>query len=141
MQRVNIIFQWSVENLLTFNAEKYKCMLLSKKRTTIDSYPTMMLNDQPLEIVQQYKYLGLLVSSNLSWTPHIRLICNKARRILGLIYRKFSRNTDCFVILRLYLALVRPQNILLHMWNNLPIDALSADTLHMFKYFVSPLFL
>ena len=52
-------------------------MLLSKKRTTIDSYPTMMLSDQPLEIVQQYKYLGLLVSSNLSWTPHIRLICTK----------------------------------------------------------------
>ena len=83
---INIIFQWSVENLLTFNAAKCKCMLLSKKRTTIDSYPTMMLNDQPMEIVQQYKYLGLLVSSNLSWTPHIRSICNKARRILGLIY-------------------------------------------------------
>ena len=105
---INIIFQWSVENLLTFNAAKCKCMLLSVKRTTIDPYPTMMLNDQPLEIVQQYKYLGLLVSSSLSWTPHIRSICNKARRILGLIYRKFSRNTDCFVTLRLYLALVRP---------------------------------
>ena len=46
--------QWSVENLLIFNA---KCMLLSKKRTTIDSYPTMILNDQTLEIVQQYRYL------------------------------------------------------------------------------------
>ena len=56
---INIIFQWSVENLLTFNAAKCKCMLLSKKRTTTDPYPTMMLNDQPLEIVQQYKYLGL----------------------------------------------------------------------------------
>ena len=93
---INIIFQWSVENILTFNAAKCKCMLLSMKRTTIDPYPTMMLNDQPLEIVQQYKYLGLLVSSNISWTPHIRSICNKARRILGVIYRKFSRNTDYF---------------------------------------------
>ena len=115
---INIIFQWSVENLLTFNAAKCKCMLLSKKRTTIDPYPTMMLNDQPLEIVQQYKYLGLLVSSNLSWTPHIRSICNKARRILGLIYRKFSRNTDCFVTLRLYLALVRPHlEYAVQVWN------------------------
>ena len=93
-------------------------MLLSKKRTTIDPYPTMMLNDQPLEIVQQYKYLGLLVSSNLSWTPHIRLICNKARRILGLIYCKFSWNTDCFVTLRLYLALVRPHlEYAVQVWN------------------------
>ena len=84
---INIIFQWSVENLLTFNAAK-----------CIYTYPTMMLNDQTLEIVQ-YKYLGLLDSSNLSWTPHIRLICNKARRILGRIYRKFSLNTDCSVTL------------------------------------------
>ena len=78
-----------------------------------------MLNDQQLEIVQQYKYLGLLlVSSNLSWTPHIRSICNKARRILGLIYRKFSRNTDCFVTLRLYLALVRPHlEYAVQVWN------------------------
>ena len=115
---INIIFQWSVENLLTFNTVKCKCMLLSKKRTTIDSYPTMMLNDQPLEIVQQYKYLGLLVSSNLSWTPHIRSICNKARRILCLIYRKFLRNTDCFVTLRLNLALVRPHlEYAVQVWN------------------------
>ena len=99
LQEDIIIFQWSVENLLSFNAAKCKCILLSKKRTTVDSYPTMMLNDQTLEIVQQYKYLGVLVSSNLSWTPHIRLICNKARRILGRIYRKFSQNTDCSVTL------------------------------------------
>ena len=78
------------------------------------SYPTMMLNDQPLEIVQQYKYLGLLVSSSLSWTPHIRSICKKARRILDLI----SRNTDCFVTLRLYLALVRPHlEYAVQVWN------------------------
>ena len=32
-------------------------------------------------------------------------------------------------------------HVTIPLWNNLPIDALSADTLPMFKYFVSPLFL
>ena len=70
----------------------------------------MMLNGQPLENVKQYKYLGVLISSNLCWSPHIKEICKSARKMLGLLYRNFATNvTDPSVILQLYLALVRPR--------------------------------
>ena len=34
-------------------------------------------------------YLGLLLSSNMSWSPHIESICSEARQILGVFYRCF----------------------------------------------------
>ena len=72
-------------------------------------HPTMPLNNQPLEKVQQYKYLGVILSYNLCWSHYVQVICRRARKVLFIIYRKFSSNiTDCSVIFRLYIALVQP---------------------------------
>ena len=105
---INLIQRWSVENLMSFNTAKCKCMLLTQRRNQF--CPTMMLNGQSLENVKQYKYLGVLISSNLCWSPHVKEICNSARKMLSLLYRNFATNvTDPSVILQLYLALVRPR--------------------------------
>ena len=106
-QNNNNIFQWSQVNLMSFNTAKCKCMLLTNKRNI--SHPTITLSNQPLENVQQYKYLDVIVSYNLCWSHHIQAICRRARKVLGIICRQFSSNiTHCSVILRLYIALVRP---------------------------------
>ena len=39
-----------------------------------------------------FKCLGLLLTSNLSWTKHIERSCSKAKQILGLLYRRFYRH-------------------------------------------------
>ena len=59
-------------------------------------------------MVDSYKYLGLLISSDLSWSHHIDSICGKARKILGLLYRRFSHDAEPYALLQLYLSLVRP---------------------------------
>ena len=93
--------------LLLFNADKCKCMIISNKRHV--SYTSLALDNQPLQYVQHYKYLGITVSHNLSWTQHIHEICKKARRVLGMIYNKISKNTnDPLITLKLYTALIRP---------------------------------
>ena len=46
----------------------------------------------------------------LDHRPHVKEICNSARKMLALLYRTFATNvTDPSVILQLYLALVRPR--------------------------------
>jgi hypothetical protein len=45
-----------------------------------------MLNSQVFEQVDVYKYLGFLLSKDMSWSPHIGTVCTKARKILGLLY-------------------------------------------------------
>ena len=116
-QDINRLFQWSQENMLSFNITKCKCMLLTKKRNT--SLATIFLNNQPLEYVCHYKYLGVILASNLSWSNHIQEICKKTRRVLGMIYHRISKNIDDpSTILKLYTALVRPHlEYAVQVWN------------------------
>ena len=81
--------QWSSENFLTLNPSKCIYMLISKKRSpTLPDIP-LLLHKLPLCQVDTFKYLGLLLSEDLSWSPHINAICSKARQVLGLLYRRF----------------------------------------------------
>ena len=58
--------------------------------------------------MKSYKYLGVLITADLRWDVHISGICLKAKRLLGLLYRKFYRSVDSAFLFRLYLSLVRP---------------------------------
>ena len=55
-----------------------------------------------------FKYLGVLLSRNLSWSDHISELCTKVRRILGLLYRQFYDNVDPATLKQLYISLVCP---------------------------------
>ena len=89
-QDINNISDWVDCNYLQFNVRKCRFMLVSRKTQHIaSSVPQLQLCGQPLERVPTYKYLGLLLSDNLSWTRHIKNLCTKARKLLGLIYRSF----------------------------------------------------
>ena len=56
----------------------------------------------------KYKYLGLLLTSDLSWSDHITGIRSKASKILGLVYRRFYGAADQDTVKQLYISLVRP---------------------------------
>jgi len=72
-------------------------------------YPSQwyLLGD-PLQRVECYKYLGLLISSNMSWSMHITATCSKAKQILGLNYRHFYGSASPDTLRQLYLSMVRP---------------------------------
>ena len=91
-----------------FNVAKCKCMLLTRKSNP--NCPTLTLNGENLDLVTQYKYLGVIISSNLHWAPHIKQICSNAKKLLSLIYRNIAANNiqSSFTVLSLYLSLVRP---------------------------------
>ena len=60
-----------------------------------------------LEIVDSVKYLGITISSDLSWTKHINIISSKARKLVGLLFRQFYRCADADTIRKIYIAIVR----------------------------------
>ncbi len=70
--------------------------------------PPLMLNGVPLERVETFKYLGLLLSTGLSWSRHIDSVCSRAKKILGLLYRQNYGHVDSTTIRQLYISLVRP---------------------------------
>jgi len=61
---------------------------------SIPSSPlTILLAGHPLDQVKIFKYLGVLLSHDLSWSDHVQSVCSKARKIFGLLYRQFYNNT------------------------------------------------
>ena len=108
---ISLIESWSISNFLAFNTSKCKCMVISRKPTPKLPHNQLQLLGMPLQMVDSYKYLGLLLSSNMSWSPHIESICSKARQILGLLYRRFYDSTDPSMIKQLYLSMVRAYSL------------------------------
>ncbi len=68
-------------NYMTFNASGWKFMIVSRKKQHSHPNPSISLNGSPLEFTPTFKYLGLLISSDFSWSGHIDNICSKAKRI------------------------------------------------------------
>ena len=99
--------QWASSNYLKLNATKCKYMIISRKPGVTYTF-TFYLNGVPLERVEIFKYLGVLLRSNLSWSDHIAMVCSKARKLLGLLYRQFYNHATPSTIKQLYLSLVRP---------------------------------
>ena len=88
---------------LQFNATKCRQMLITRKRSH------SLVDGTALIRVYEYKYLGVVITSDLSWRPHITNMCNKARKLIGLLYRRFYSNSNSTTLLRLYLSYVRPR--------------------------------
>ena len=105
---VNTLFNWVEVNNLTLNAAKCKFMIISRLRKYSVPVPPITLHGQPLERVHCYKYLGVNISDDLSWTAHINEISSKARKLIGLLYRQFSTYSAPETLLQLYISLVRP---------------------------------
>ena len=63
-------------------------------------------DDITLRPVHQLQDLGILMSSDLSWSPHIRAIANKARHKASWVHSVFHTRTAS-VMLTLYKSMVR----------------------------------
>ena len=44
----------------------------------------------------------------MTWSSHMQTTCSKAKKVLGLLYRKFYERSNTETLTRLYVSLVRP---------------------------------
>ena len=100
---LNKLYEWSEKWQMKFSVEKCKMI---KMGTVIDN-TVYKLNNLDIGSSKCERDLGVLVSNNLKPREQCIAVRNKANRILGYISRTVSNRTD-EVILKLYLALVRP---------------------------------
>ena len=67
------------------------------------------MNGIEIKLTNHFKDLGIIFSSDLSWTHQYQQIITKAYQKLGLIRRTFSALTPAHTKKLLYLALIRSQ--------------------------------
>ena len=84
---------------------KFIQMCVLKFALWSQSLTTYYINNQPIKSSDSYKDLGIIVTSNLSWSEHIKSIWSKAYRSLHLIQRSIS-STSTHTRLCLYISLV-----------------------------------
>jgi len=100
-----IILPATVSTSISPNANTW--LYRGKERQQLQPPHAILPNGIPLERVELFKHLGV-VSSDLSWSNHIISICAKAKRILGLLYRRYYNRVEGDVLKQLYISLVRP---------------------------------
>ena len=87
---------------------KCKYMVLSRKRSPMLPVAQLTILDIPLDRVSEFKYLGVWLTDNLSWSKHIQSITKKAMKLVSVVYRKFYRHSSTETLKKLYISLIRP---------------------------------
>ena len=96
---------WESSWQMKFNPEKCYTLHVSKKlKPTNFNYK---LHNHTLEAVKESKYLGVTISDDLDWGPHINNITCKANKTLGFLRRNMKNCTRKVKNLT-YTSLVRP---------------------------------
>ena len=80
--------------------------------------PVLSIGGVDLRRVDNTKYLGLSLSSDLSWSDHITNLCRKTKRLIGMLYRQFYAHADTPTLLKLYVAFIRP-----HCTSSMPVQS------------------
>ena len=103
-QDLHALERWGDTWGMRFNASK--CEIMHIRRGNTHSSYMYQLGGQVLKSVNQVKYLGVWVASELSWSPHVEYVTKRANRSLGFLRRNLRR---CPASLkeRAYLAQVR----------------------------------
>jgi len=125
---------------MQFNSAKCKFMLVSRssrRNNTTPSQPSC-LNGSPLESVPTFKYLGVLLSSDLTWSKHVQSIRSRARKLIGLLYRQYqSFHSPRPVLLQQPFSHTASFHHSfadsVHTWNCLPQEVVMAPSLNSFK--------
>ena len=101
--------------LLFINFSKTKYMFISFKPSLhFSSFPPLFLSGSPLDRVNSFTYLGLVITSNLSWSAYIQSISCKSRQLIGILYRLFyHHSSSSTLLLSLELSTFPPQRLFL----------------------------
>ena len=76
-------------NELSLNASKTKMMLFRHPTLKLKpaEIPHVEINGQKIELVNDFKFLGLKIDTHLTWTPHINFVANKLSQVNGILHK------------------------------------------------------
>uniref|UniRef100_A0A669EVJ8 Reverse transcriptase domain-containing protein n=1 Tax=Oreochromis niloticus TaxID=8128 RepID=A0A669EVJ8_ORENI len=86
---------WCSENNLALNTKKTKELIVDFRRHSTDLAP-LYINGECVERVHTFRFLGVLISADISWTENISAVIKKAQQRLHFlrVLRKYKLNSN-----------------------------------------------
>ena len=81
------VAKWLEENKLTLNLEKTKCMLIGSSRKFRNVSLSVSILNHNIESVSKFKYLGIFLATDFTWSDHVEYISSKINQRLSLLRR------------------------------------------------------
>ncbi len=82
LDEVERLTSWCQDNCLSLNVSKTKELIVDFRKRHQQPYTPLMISGTPVERVSSFKYLGVNISEDLTWTAHIQTQVKKARQRL-----------------------------------------------------------
>ena len=89
------INDWTEENLMKLNEKKTKQIIFNYNREK--QFTTeVLLKDEPLEIVEEVKLLGVIINKDLKWDQNTKYLVKKANKKMRMLHlaSKFTKNKE-----------------------------------------------
>ncbi len=72
LDEVERLTSWCQDNCLSLNVSKTKELIVDFRKRQQRPYTPLMISGTPVERVSSFKYLGVNISEDLTWTAHIQ---------------------------------------------------------------------
>ena len=95
-------------NRLIANASKSKLMLFNSRPTR--NLPVLLFNNNPIDWIEEFKYLGLIITNKLSFTRHINRVSLNISRLTG-VFTNLRSIVPQNIMFKVYYGLVYPHLI------------------------------
>ncbi len=82
LDEVERLTSWCQDNCLSLNVSKTKELIVDFRKRPQRPYTPLMISGTSVERVSSFKYLGVIISEDLTWTAHIQTQVKKARQRL-----------------------------------------------------------
>ncbi len=82
LDEVERLTSWCQDNCLSLNVSKTNELIVDFRKRQQRPYTPLMISGTPVERVSSFKYLGVNISEDLTWTTHIQTRVKKARQRL-----------------------------------------------------------
>ena len=90
---------------MNFNQTKTESLLITTK--IYSSIPSLVFDGKIVTEVNSHKHLGIIITTDLTWTAHIDAICSKALKRLDIL-RSLKYTLPRRALEQIYFTFIRP---------------------------------
>ena len=102
---INNIVDWCSTNNLFLNVKKTKEMIIDFRRNKNPIDP-ILINNEPVEQISNFKFLGTTVTCDLTWTVNCSQILKKAKQRMYFLRQLRSYNVNSTILLIFYRSII-----------------------------------